>query len=307
MIHPFDKRVIGLVIYTVSLALAVTGHAQKAAPGTNEAAEDTTADAAAAFWKGKESYEQGDYGKAREQFEAAYRQTKDPDLLYDIGQTYRQQADCSNAKETYERFLEAAPDSPHAPQAKQYLAALEPTCRKPPSPKLDVLTTPTSPRPTVGAPPRPPDQRGGPVTPATAMSPADRTRRFLALTTLAVGAIAGGTAAGIAVWNHGRYDQWKEKDGDLAKGTGAQESPAQWAQRQGSNDRFGAEITHTNRAVLYLSLGAAASVIASGVLFFLPSDSTSGPTATRKPFVDFSCTPTVVGTRTYNLSLRSSF
>jgi tetratricopeptide (TPR) repeat protein len=297
MMHPFDTRTIGIVLCTMSLSVAGMGHAEQVAPGTNEGAEDATADAAAAFWKGKESYEQGDYDKAREQFEAAYRITKDPDLLYNIAQTYRQRADCWNAKQTYERFLEAAPDSPHASQAKQYVAAIEPNC-----------PTPRSLKPEVSAPQtRPPSKTGLLAAPASGDSSKKQTKRVLVLATLAAGAVVGGTAAGIAIWNHGRYDRWKEQDRDLAKGTATHESPEQWAQRQASNDQRGVDITHTNRTVLYLSLGAAASLIASSVIFFALSDPVSSPTAVRRASFELSYEPAIAGTRTYNLSLRSSF
>jgi tetratricopeptide (TPR) repeat protein len=75
------------------------------------AAQDSSSLAMPIFEAGQAYYKQGDYDKALEQFEEAYRLQPLPELLYNIGQCHERLQDLPAAIEAYERYLEKAPEA----------------------------------------------------------------------------------------------------------------------------------------------------------------------------------------------------
>jgi tetratricopeptide (TPR) repeat protein len=103
------------------------GFAGKSAPTESDHDEE----AIQAFMTGKKYFDAGEYELAQEQLEKAYALTNDPELLYDLGQTYRLMGECARAREAYERFLQAAPTSPWVERARTHATVLRAAC--PPS------------------------------------------------------------------------------------------------------------------------------------------------------------------------------
>lgn len=83
-------------------------HAQPAAAKTPDA--QTMEKAKECFAKGKQLYDQGDKQGSVEQFKEAFRLTRNPLLLYNIGMVLDELKDKSVALHYYEKFLSDAPD-----------------------------------------------------------------------------------------------------------------------------------------------------------------------------------------------------
>lgn len=72
---------------------------------------DPTTDAAAAHHQtGQRFFEAGDFEKARIEFEAAYKLSKEPDLLYNIALCYEREGSLRSALTAYETYAAARPE-----------------------------------------------------------------------------------------------------------------------------------------------------------------------------------------------------
>jgi hypothetical protein len=61
------------------------------------------------FQGGVKAYDAREYGVARELFERAYTLSRIPEILYDIGLTYRALGECERALASFDTFLKVAP------------------------------------------------------------------------------------------------------------------------------------------------------------------------------------------------------
>jgi hypothetical protein len=104
-----------LIVVLLSL-LMVPG--VRAAEQPNDVATAHVRKATAAFNLGK-------YADAAKEYEAAYEQTLDPNLLFNLGQTYRLAENREKALTAYRSFLRSAPDSPQRPLAESKIRELE--------------------------------------------------------------------------------------------------------------------------------------------------------------------------------------
>jgi tetratricopeptide (TPR) repeat protein len=75
--------------------------------------------------KGLREYEAGEYRKAIEDFEAAYRIYPAATLIFDIAQARRLMGDCETAASEYRRFLQLDPKAPEGPRARELAQEME--------------------------------------------------------------------------------------------------------------------------------------------------------------------------------------
>jgi hypothetical protein len=61
------------------------------------------------FQQGLKAYDAGELARALEAFEAAHRLTPMPEILFDIGMTYRALGDCRRAVKAFDDFIHAVP------------------------------------------------------------------------------------------------------------------------------------------------------------------------------------------------------
>jgi tetratricopeptide (TPR) repeat protein len=279
-----------------ALAFVTTARAEAETTDAAQSVDEVKREAATAFWSGKQAYDAGDFARAREQFQRAYQLTKDPELLYDLGQTYRQMGECAPARQAYQQFLQAAPTSPLAARATRHVARLDAACPSSRSPEDDSGGTPAlaeQRRPETHARPDPPR--------AVAVEPG-RPWRVWTVVTLAAGLAAGGVAAGLEIYNQQRYHEWSERNRSLARGT-AGETPTDWVARQQANDRLGGSIDAMDRTALLVGLGGAVLVAASAALYLARPGESSGPP--RASAIELR--PTTMGTKSAGIAFAGSF
>lgn len=306
-----SQRSLGLVSLASLLVVSVA-RGQLDTPKLPETNSEASSEASKAFWSGKEFYESGQFSQAQEQFQLAYLLTKDPDLLYDIGQTYRKMGECALALRSYQDFLRLAPASPLAPQAGKQVSDLQDLC-----PLTQKESTP------VGLPK---DQRLGefpaPLALVPERSPASlqsspgfapdqpglrKQLRVCTYLTLAAGVAAGGTATVLEIWNDRRYSDWSERNRNLAREMAPGETSSEWLARQQRNDQLGSSIQKVDRDVLFISLGAGALLATSAVLVLTTSAQSPKVTAAPTLRSNVAFQPFVLGTRLVSLSMLGSF
>lgn len=93
-------------------------------PGVR-AAEQPSDVATAHVRKATAAYNLGKYDDAAKEYEAAYEQTLDPNLLFNLGQTCRLAGNREKALTAYRSFIRSAPDSPQRPLAESKIRELE--------------------------------------------------------------------------------------------------------------------------------------------------------------------------------------
>ena len=82
-------------------------------------------EAKAHFEQGRSYYDNGAYDDALREYQAAYKLMPTPPFLFNIAQCYRLKGDKQNAVDYYQKFLDKAPDSPVADEARDYIAKLK--------------------------------------------------------------------------------------------------------------------------------------------------------------------------------------
>src|SRR5262252_8044490 len=82
-------------------------------------------EAKAHFEQGRSFYDAGAYDDALREYQAAYKLMPAPQFLFNIAQCYRLKGDKQNAIDYYQKFLDKAPDSPVADEARDYIAKLK--------------------------------------------------------------------------------------------------------------------------------------------------------------------------------------
>jgi tetratricopeptide (TPR) repeat protein len=142
--------------------------------------------------RGLKHFEAKEYGRALDEFRAAYDLDPQPALLYTIAQTARLSGDCRRASRFYEAFLRTAPNERQALAARQNLERCADELRRNPPPPVPA-SQPTA-APAAVAPPV-----GPPAAPAA-------TRMPWRANWLGHGLLIGGLAAvatGVALWGVG--------------------------------------------------------------------------------------------------------
>ena len=71
------------------------------------------------------AYRAGHYALALDRFQAAYARVPAPELLFNVGQCYRQLRRDEAAKAVFEAYLRALPDAPERAQIERWIASRE--------------------------------------------------------------------------------------------------------------------------------------------------------------------------------------
>lgn len=98
-------------------ALVLASIAGAAGPGEKEAR--------AAALEAKKAFDLGDYAKAIEQYESAYRLKAAPGLLFNLGQSHRKAGNLDRATFYFRRYLETDPPAAQAKATEDVLAEVE--------------------------------------------------------------------------------------------------------------------------------------------------------------------------------------
>ena len=136
------RRIIALGV--VSVVLWLSPHAE-AQPTGNKA------QAKALYDKGNVQYNLGRWKEAIDLFTQAYEAYDDPLILFNIGQAYRQDGNCSRAIFFYKRYLALKPNASNRTEVEKFIEKLQPGCVEQPEPKEQpkeqpkVITQPETP------------------------------------------------------------------------------------------------------------------------------------------------------------------
>jgi tetratricopeptide (TPR) repeat protein len=93
--------------------------------GLASAAPSAEAQARAAALEAKKAFDLGDYSKAIEQYEAAYKLKPVPGLLFNLGQSHRRAGNLEKATFYFRRYLETNPPEAQAKATEEVLAQVE--------------------------------------------------------------------------------------------------------------------------------------------------------------------------------------
>jgi tetratricopeptide (TPR) repeat protein len=114
----------GLACVLLLLARSTPGQAAPA-PVPADAGQDLTPTARALSDQALRQYQHGEFDAAIESFAAAYAMSNNPGLLFNVAQAYRLKGDCEHARDYYQRYLGAAPDTPFKPSLERRVAEME--------------------------------------------------------------------------------------------------------------------------------------------------------------------------------------
>ena len=290
-----------LMALAVLLVTVRQAQAQDSVPSGTVIGKGIDEQAVQAFWKGKDHYDAGEFSQAVQEFQHAFSLTNDPDLLYNIAQSYRKMGQCAPAVENYRSFLRAAPGSPLAPQAERQAAQLQASsCVVPVTSPPSAITSSSEHDNSIQAlssrdPSHEESQVSGSRLRKVSIVHPSRVRQTWAFVALSGSVVTGGIAAGLEIWNRGRHDQWTTSDRNLAQGVGYGESARDWLVRLEANDRLARSIDRVQREALYLSIGAGALLATSAILYLWAPSEKAHPSTSAKHRVSVSVRPTIEG------------
>jgi Tetratricopeptide repeat len=89
------------------------------------------------FKKGNALFDQGEFQGASKEFELAYAKTHDPDVLFNLAQSYRYSNEFEKAMKTYQSFLKEQPNSPERDAVKAAIGNLDKLVKHQTQVKLD--------------------------------------------------------------------------------------------------------------------------------------------------------------------------
>jgi tetratricopeptide (TPR) repeat protein len=145
---------------------------------TARAAEPSNEDSRAHVRKATVAYNLGKFTEAAKEYEAAYELTVDPNMLFNIAQSYRLAGESEKAITAYRSFIRSAPKSDQRGLAEAKVRELEQQrAARPPAPVAPVPVPPSPPALPAASPPLaapPPVPVASPTAPA-ASAPADAT------------------------------------------------------------------------------------------------------------------------------------
>jgi len=81
------------------------------------------------YQKGVTHYELSEYNEAALAFKEAYRLSKDPTYLYNIGRAYRQAKNCGEASKFYKTYLQAVPEAEDKEKIQGYIEDMKQCAR----------------------------------------------------------------------------------------------------------------------------------------------------------------------------------
>lgn len=80
------------------------------------------------YSEGQAAYDRGDFETAVARWQTSYELSKEPALLFNLAQAYRQRGRCRDALATYRRFVELDPTSAQRVLAEDFVRELAPAC-----------------------------------------------------------------------------------------------------------------------------------------------------------------------------------
>jgi tetratricopeptide (TPR) repeat protein len=105
--------------------LLVAWDGRRAAAATPDAGQDLTPTARELSDQALRQYQQGDFDAAIESFMGAFALSNNPGLLFNVAQAYRLKGDCEHARDYYQRYLRAVPETPFKPSLERRVAEME--------------------------------------------------------------------------------------------------------------------------------------------------------------------------------------
>ncbi len=169
----FFRLVRGGTLDRTMRALAVLLVISLGAAFPSWAADSATEEAKLHVRNATAAYNLGSYTEAAREYEAAYKQTLDANLLFNIGQSYRLAGDREKAIIAYRSFIRSAPRSEQRSLAESKLHDLEQQAPSAPVSPKPAPAAPPAPLPAGSAPPAPVAPAAQPV-PSAAAPPANR-------------------------------------------------------------------------------------------------------------------------------------
>jgi tetratricopeptide (TPR) repeat protein len=218
--------------------------------------------AEALFREGLKAYDAHDYPHALASFEAAYRLTPRPEILFDIAMTHRSAGDCARAAHSFDAFIAAAPPAdPLLPRAQARRRELS-SCASAAAPAIAVPITEAAPPPAPepAAPPRAlalkpaaPIAEPSPTASAPTITVAAAPPRSASMRNACAGSVGAGLALAAAGAVFGVRSWAAARDAEMAK---------VWDTQAQANDTRSQTFQQTS-TLLLVSAGAA-SLLALG-------------------------------------------
>jgi tetratricopeptide (TPR) repeat protein len=97
------------------------------------------------YREGQQSYDDGNYATAIESWTRSYELSREPGLLFNLGQAYRLAGRCADALGAYRKFVELDLKSTKRELAQGFIAELTPKCGNKPKTKPKVEVKPVAP------------------------------------------------------------------------------------------------------------------------------------------------------------------
>jgi tetratricopeptide (TPR) repeat protein len=104
------------------LLVAWSGSSNAAPP---DAGQDLTPTARELSDQALRQYQQGQFDAAIESFMGAFVLSNNPGLLFNVAQAYRLKGDCEHARDYYQRYLGAVPETPFKPSLERRVAEMD--------------------------------------------------------------------------------------------------------------------------------------------------------------------------------------
>jgi len=225
------------------------------------------------FAAAQDAFARGEYKKAAESFRAAHDITKDPVLLFNIGESWQRAGDAPRAVASYRAYLQAQPQAADRPEVEKRLRELEDAA---PSPGA---TPGTPPGATPGAAP-------AQATPAAPTTPPEERRQVAAASpyrTAAWASMAGamaivtaGAVLGLGAQN--RADELSRRVSLVMSGQPLEYNEAE----RNAYESLMSEGRAYNQAAIACLVVAGAAAVTSGVLFLIDWRRGRGPEAKQK-------------------------
>lgn len=97
----------------------------RTAAAAADAGQDLTPTARELSDQALRQYQQGEFDAAIESFMGAFALSNNPGLLFNVAQAYRLKGDCERARDYYQRYLGAVPETPIKPSLERRVAEME--------------------------------------------------------------------------------------------------------------------------------------------------------------------------------------
>jgi tetratricopeptide (TPR) repeat protein len=271
--HPICRVTDLLLVFALSLIAPIAKSTEKEEAGAPAAARS---EAKRLFDEGTDLYDRGDYDNAIGRFRQAHRLWPDPLVIFAVAQAQRLKGDCTEAIESYSRFIKAVDPSPVRQEAEQYLSELQQSCTAlKPSPKtahasisspLAVLPN-TAPVASEGAST---SQKAAPMIGGiAALSSGPRISTRAEVVSAAGGVLLGGLGLGTYLWNTSRLDRWRAEDAWLGSDAARVATASEAIRRQEANDALSHSIRRYDQLALGLVIAGGVVLATTAVLYLL--------------------------------------